>query len=277
MLSIASTCPSSALTPRDLRDDATCTTRSRASTSLEIRLGNPSPTCFKVKQAARSRCVSHADVPPSILWRNRQTEAHLVLSPKPWNRHGDFEAEITKPVLSVLRPKEGNSSTLVLRLNQETRAPHLHVHGVDRRQRHPTSRSPDHQVHDLCLTIPGPLHHISHDPHRCSPCHTCHLHTTRQVNVILHTNKYNSIDPHKCPEFEFKPQHANDSSQSNQGTDHLVSHNPKPITLPRVNRHKHQHVRSMPLLYDPILLVYPQFRSSTLPDTWLSPSHVVMV
>jgi hypothetical protein len=28
----------------------------------------------------------------------------------------------------------------------------------------------------------------------------------------------------KCPGFEFKPRHVNDSSQSNQGTDHLVSH-----------------------------------------------------
>jgi hypothetical protein len=41
-------------------------------------------------------------------------------------------------------------STLVLRLNQETRAPHLHVHGVDRTRRHPTSRSPGHWVPDLC-------------------------------------------------------------------------------------------------------------------------------
>jgi hypothetical protein len=27
-----------------------------------------------------------------------------------------------------------------------------------------------------------------------------------------------------CPGFEFKPRQVNDSSQSNQGTDHLVSH-----------------------------------------------------
>jgi hypothetical protein len=42
------------------------------------------------------------------LWRNRQTEVCLVLKPKPRNRHGDFEAQITKPELSVLRPKTGN-------------------------------------------------------------------------------------------------------------------------------------------------------------------------
>jgi hypothetical protein len=49
--------------------------------------------------------VSRADIPPSVLWRNRQTEACLVLRPKPRNCHSDFETQIT---------------TLVLRLNQET-------------------------------------------------------------------------------------------------------------------------------------------------------------
>jgi hypothetical protein len=42
------------------------------------------------------------------LWRNRQTEAHLVLRPKPRNRRGDFEVQITKLELSVLRPNPGN-------------------------------------------------------------------------------------------------------------------------------------------------------------------------
>jgi hypothetical protein len=51
-----------------------------------------------VKQADRSRRVSRADLPPSVLWHNRQTEACLVLRPKPRNRCGDFEAQITKPI-----------------------------------------------------------------------------------------------------------------------------------------------------------------------------------
>jgi hypothetical protein len=42
------------------------------------------------------------------LWRNRQTEAHLVLRPKSRNCRGDFETKITKPKLPVLRPKSGN-------------------------------------------------------------------------------------------------------------------------------------------------------------------------
>jgi hypothetical protein len=68
-----------------------CTTRRRASASLQARLGNPNQTCFDAKQAARSRLVSRADLPLSVLWRNRQTKAHLVLRPKPRNRRGDFE------------------------------------------------------------------------------------------------------------------------------------------------------------------------------------------
>jgi hypothetical protein len=42
------------------------------------------------------------------LWHNRQTEANLVLRHKPRNRRGDFEVQITKPKLPVLRPKPGN-------------------------------------------------------------------------------------------------------------------------------------------------------------------------
>jgi hypothetical protein len=42
------------------------------------------------------------------LWRNQQTEAHLVLRSKPRKHRSDFEAQITKPELSVFRPKSGN-------------------------------------------------------------------------------------------------------------------------------------------------------------------------
>jgi hypothetical protein len=77
---------------------------------------------------------------------------------------------------------EAKPSTLVLRLNQETRAPRLYVHGADRTRHHPTTEYP------TCVTIPGRLHQVSYscqDPRRCTPYHTCHLHTTRQANAIL--------------------------------------------------------------------------------------------
>jgi hypothetical protein len=94
----------------NFRDGATCITCHCAFASLQARLENPSQTCFHVKQAARFRRVSHADLPPSILWHNRQTEACLFLTPKTRNHHGDFEAQITKPELPVLRPKPGKPS-----------------------------------------------------------------------------------------------------------------------------------------------------------------------
>jgi hypothetical protein len=61
-----------------------------------------------MKQAAISRCVSRADLPPSVLWRNWQTEAHLVLRAKPRNHHSNFEVQITKTELPVSRPKLKN-------------------------------------------------------------------------------------------------------------------------------------------------------------------------
>jgi hypothetical protein len=105
---VASIRPSSTCPRRNLRDSATCTTHRHVSVSLQARLGNPSQTCFHAKQAARSRCVSRTDLPLSVLWRNQQTEAHLILRSKSRNRRSDFEPQIIKPELPILRPKPGN-------------------------------------------------------------------------------------------------------------------------------------------------------------------------
>jgi hypothetical protein len=59
------------------------------------------------------------------------------------------------------------------------------VSGADRTRRHPTSQLPGHRI-PTCATILGPLHQVSsscHGPCRCTPCRTCHLHTTRQANA----------------------------------------------------------------------------------------------
>jgi hypothetical protein len=50
----------------------------------------------------------HCLYPPSVLSRNQQTEARLVLRPKPRNYRGNFEPQITKAYLSVLRSKPEN-------------------------------------------------------------------------------------------------------------------------------------------------------------------------
>jgi hypothetical protein len=78
-----------------------------------------------------------------------------------------------------------------------------------------------------CATIPSPLHQVSyscHGPRRYTPCHTCHLHTMRQANAILQMKQDKRKTKQNYPGFEFKPCQVNDSSQSNQGTNHLVSH-----------------------------------------------------
>jgi hypothetical protein len=54
--------------------------------------------------------VFRIDLPPSVLWHNRQTKARLVLRPKPRNRRSDFDAQIIKLELTVLRPKPENPS-----------------------------------------------------------------------------------------------------------------------------------------------------------------------
>jgi hypothetical protein len=162
MQPVASTRPASAYLRRNLCDGATCTTRSRASASLQDRLGNPSQTCFDAKQAARSRRVSRANLPPSVLWCNRQTEAHLILRHKPRNRRGDFkdpnhqiravsfEAQTKKP-----------STTLVLRLNP------------DLSTARPLSTRPVRPSPVLCIRSPTPVtvlvaaRHVA--PTTCTP------------------------------------------------------------------------------------------------------------
>jgi hypothetical protein len=86
-----------------------------------------------------------------------------------------FEAKLVKTVRVVLRPNYSQTvaidfeaqtdeklsewfwcqitnkpSTLVLRLNQETRAPHLHMHDAHHTRCHPTSRSPGYRLPKLC-------------------------------------------------------------------------------------------------------------------------------
>jgi hypothetical protein len=161
-----------------------------------------------------------------------------------------FEVKLAKPVLLVLRPNHSQTVTigfeaqtdekpsewfwgqtthkpsiLVLRLNQETRDPRLHVHGADHKRRHPTSRSPGHWVPDLCD------HPQSYAPGLLLLLRYSSLHAMLHLPPAHHkTSKYDSPNETKikwnCPGFKFKPRQVNDSSQSNQGTDHLVSLSP---------------------------------------------------
>jgi hypothetical protein len=51
-------------------------------------------------------------------------------------------------------------------------------------------------------------------------------HETSKRDSPNETNVKEKQTKQNYPEFEFKPRQVNDSSQSNQGTDHLVSHEP---------------------------------------------------
>jgi hypothetical protein len=102
------------------------------------------------------------------------------------------------------------------------------VHGADRTQRHPTSRSSGHRVPDPCdhprssalggLLLPWSSS-LPAMPHLLPAHHETSKHDS------LHETKI-KVKQQKCPWFEFKPLQVNDSSQSNQGTDHLVSQSP---------------------------------------------------
>jgi hypothetical protein len=52
--------------------------------------------------------VSYADLPLTVLWHNRQTEAPLSFEAQTKKLCSDFETHITKPELPVLSPKPGN-------------------------------------------------------------------------------------------------------------------------------------------------------------------------
>jgi hypothetical protein len=151
---------------------------------------------------------------------NRETLHHLGFEAQPRNRHHQFwgqiresvttgfEAKLEKTISLVLRSNPWQTVNLGLRLNQD---------GANHTWCHPTSRSFDHQVPDLCdhsrssasdlLLLPRSslLHAISHLP----PAH----HKTSKHNspneTKIKVKQLNRLG------FEFKSRQVNDSSQLN--------------------------------------------------------------
>ena len=101
-----------------LRRDETSAMMPRAPSfaNFEAKLGNPSATYFAPKQAARCRRVSPHRLHPPIGFEAQTDKPplSLVLRPKPRTRRSDFEAQITKPEPSVLRPNR-ETHAVVLR------------------------------------------------------------------------------------------------------------------------------------------------------------------
>jgi hypothetical protein len=150
-------------------------------TSFEAKLEKTVATGFEAKPE-KTVAVGFEDKPPETVTTSfgaKPTKTvRVVLRPN----HSqtvtiDFEAQIDeKPSEWFWGQITHKPSTLVLRLNQETRFPHLYMHGADRTWRHPTSWSPGHRVPDLCdnprsstpglLLLPrsSSLHAMSHLP-----------------------------------------------------------------------------------------------------------------
>jgi hypothetical protein len=251
MQSVASTHPSSTCLQRNICDGATCTTRWRTSSSLQTGLKNSSQTCFHVNQAAKSRRVSRADLTPSVLWRNRQTETHLVLRPKPknhrhqfWDQTGEncryrFWGQIGKNRLSGFEAKPltnhrhrfwGPNRWETVDLGFEAQPRNLLSSS-------PHARCRSHTVPpDLSIARPPSTQPVRPSPVLCtrSPTLAMILVAARHATPATCTlwdkqtrfskwNKDKTKTKQNYPGFEFKHHQVNDSSQSNQGTDHLVS------------------------------------------------------
>jgi hypothetical protein len=206
MQPVVSTRPSSVWTRRNLHDGDTCTT-AVVHPSVLILDWETLPWLASTQSKPLNLDVCPTPFSSSIDFvaqlTNRSPLSFEIQTKKPscwfWDTNHQtvgvgLRLKLENPPTPVLRlnrekPSQwcwgqttDKPSTLVLRLKQVTCAPALLVHGTDRIQRHPTSRSSDHRVPDMCLIIPGPPHQVSyscHNSHRCPPCHTCHLHTTR--------------------------------------------------------------------------------------------------
>jgi hypothetical protein len=264
--------------------------------------------------------VSRANLPPSVLWRNRQTEACLVLRPKPRNRCDDFEAQITKPELLVLRHKPRNppphwfwgstkkpTTSFEAKLGEtvatsfeaklkkivatgfEGKPVKTVVAGFEAKPLETVATGFEAKPAKTVWVVLRPNYSQTIDlgfkaqprnPCSSSPCARCRPHTapsigrppsTRLVrpSLVLSTrsptpamalitarhaapatytprdkqtrfselNKGKRKTKQNYPGFEFKPCQVNDSSQSNQGTDHLVSQSP-PWWVNWQKRHK---------------------------------------
>jgi hypothetical protein len=115
----------------------------------------------------RRFCAATDKPKPAWFWVINQETVAVILMPKSSNKscwclgpnqetaNLGFEAQPRNPSQRFWDPnnqtravgfevQNGKPSTLVLRLNQETCAPHLHVHGADRTRRYSTSRSSNH-------------------------------------------------------------------------------------------------------------------------------------
>jgi hypothetical protein len=140
-----------------------------------------------------------------------------------------FEAKPAKTVRVVLRPN--HSQTVDLGFKAQPRNP---------RSSSPHARCRPHTVPlDLSIARPPSTQPVQPSPILCTRSHTPAMILVAARHAAPATctprdkqtrfskrNKNKRKTKWNYPKFEFKPRQVNDSSQSNQGTDHLVSQSP---------------------------------------------------
>jgi hypothetical protein len=126
------------------------------------------------------RRSSHAVLPPPVLWHNRQTEARLVLRPKPRKYRGDFEAQTGKPIITSFEAKPEKTVDLGFGAqprNPGSTSPHArckpHIAPPDLSITRPPSTRPMRPSSVLCTRSPSPAtmlvvaRHVA--PTTCTP------------------------------------------------------------------------------------------------------------
>jgi hypothetical protein len=154
---------------------------------------------------------------PAWFWGPTQETVAVILRPKSPNWSCRFWGPNWKTVATGFEAKPEKTVPMVLRLNHWQTVDH----GFEAQPR-------NHWVPDLCdhlrSTTPGllllPWSSSLHVMPHLSPAH----HETSKHDSPL--KQKTKVKQPKCPGFEFKPRQVNDSSQSNQGTNYLVSQSP---------------------------------------------------
>jgi hypothetical protein len=124
-------------------------------TSFEANLEKIVAIGFEAKLAKTIWVVTRPNHSQTVTTSFQAKPAKTVQVVLRWNHSqtvaNGFEAQTDeKPSHWFWGQSTDKPSTLVLRLNQETRVSRLHVYGADRTQCHPTSRSPGYWVPDIC-------------------------------------------------------------------------------------------------------------------------------
>jgi hypothetical protein len=102
-----------------------------------------------------------------------------------------FEAKPVKTVRLVLRPNHSETVDLSFEAqprNPRSSSPHARCrpHTAPPNLSTARSLSPNMCDHPRSSAL---VFYSCHGPHRCTSCHTCHRHTTRQANMILQTKQ----------------------------------------------------------------------------------------